>query len=51
MDEHLPLKYYQAEIDGAEDQCEHYATECTTNIIDFMSQPLHEIINTLTNNK
>uniref|UniRef100_A0A1B0G4A5 Uncharacterized protein n=1 Tax=Glossina morsitans morsitans TaxID=37546 RepID=A0A1B0G4A5_GLOMM len=44
QDENLPTKYHQAEIDGIDDQCERYAELCQENILDFVSIPMHEII-------
>ncbi|KAL9921576.1 uncharacterized protein ACN427_002541 [Glossina fuscipes fuscipes] len=44
QDENLPTKYHRAEIDGMDDQCERYAELCQENILDFVSIPMHEII-------
>ncbi|XP_075168509.1 uncharacterized protein LOC142240688 [Haematobia irritans] len=49
--ENLPLKYYQAEVDGIYDQCHHYEEECTESILDLISTPLHEIIDNMLTNK
>uniref|UniRef100_A0A1I8NWF6 Uncharacterized protein n=1 Tax=Stomoxys calcitrans TaxID=35570 RepID=A0A1I8NWF6_STOCA len=49
--ENLPLKYYQAELDGVHDQCHHYEEECTESILDLISTPLHEIIDNMLANK
>lgn len=47
MSEDLPLSYYQAEVDGQHEQCHYYESECEENILDLISTPLHEIVNSL----
>ncbi|XP_036343867.1 uncharacterized protein LOC118753112 [Rhagoletis pomonella] len=45
--ENLPLSYYQAELDGTHDFCEHYAADCEENPLDLISAPLGDIIDDL----
>ncbi|XP_030388473.1 uncharacterized protein LOC115634729 [Scaptodrosophila lebanonensis] len=50
-DENLPNEYYNAEIDGRNNECESYKRNCTENILDFISTPLEQILNDISSRR
>ncbi|XP_055842539.1 uncharacterized protein LOC129909487 [Episyrphus balteatus] len=46
-DEQLSNAYYKAEFNGQQSQCKRYWKKCPHNILDFISTPVYDIINSL----
>ncbi|ALC42540.1 CG34184, partial [Drosophila busckii] len=42
--EQLPLSYYQAELDGAREDCQHYEQHCGESLLDLISEPFELIL-------
>ncbi|ALC42539.1 CG34443, partial [Drosophila busckii] len=49
--EQLPLSYYQAELDGAREDCQHYEQHCGESLLDLISEPFELILQRIEHNQ
>ncbi|KAH8301406.1 uncharacterized protein [Drosophila kikkawai] len=49
--EDLPLRYYQAELDGHNDHCHYYEPGCGESLLELISEPFEEIFKHIERNK
>ncbi|KAH8370131.1 hypothetical protein KR093_002246, partial [Drosophila rubida] len=49
--EQLPLRFYQAEHDGWQDQCHYYKQHCGKSVLELISEPFEEIFRRIASNE
>ncbi|XP_032590590.1 uncharacterized protein LOC6560769 [Drosophila grimshawi] len=49
--EQLPLHFYQAEHDGWQDNCQHYARDCGRSLLHMISEPFEQIFQRIEHNE